>query len=62
MGQRQIRRVLAVDALGRVIRELTAWFAHAKYAGAVTLSGKGGEDSKPYQEKQVKQAIEEVKR
>ena len=37
-------------------------FAHAKYAGAVTLSGKGGEDSKPYQEKQVKLAIEEVKK
>ncbi|MCI0486031.1 MAG: type II toxin-antitoxin system HicA family toxin [Blastocatellia bacterium] len=37
-------------------------FTHAKYAGAVTLSGKDGEDAKPYQEKQVKQAIEKVKR
>lgn len=36
-------------------------FTHAKYAGAVTLSGKDREDSKPYQEKQVKQAIEEVR-
>jgi predicted RNA binding protein YcfA (HicA-like mRNA interferase family) len=37
-------------------------FAHAKYAGAMTLSGKDGEDSKPYQAKQVKLAIEEVKK
>jgi hypothetical protein len=32
-----------------------------KYPGAVTLSGKSGDDAKPYQEKQVKEAIEEVK-
>ena len=37
-------------------------FAHDKYPGALTLSGKEGEDSKPYQEKQVVQAIEEVKK
>lgn len=37
-------------------------FAHDRYPGAVTLSGKDGEDSKPYQERQVKQAIEEVKK
>ena len=36
-------------------------FAHDKYAGAVTVSGKSGDDAKPYQERQVKQAIEEVK-
>mgnify|MGYP005713652727 CR=1 FL=1 len=35
-------------------------FTHTKYAGAVTLSGKSGGDAKPYQEKQVKQAIEMV--
>lgn len=35
-------------------------FTHLKYAGAVTLSGKSGDDAKPYQERQVKQAIEEV--
>lgn len=34
--------------------------AHARYRGAVTLSGKLGDDAKPYQEKQVRQAIEEV--
>ncbi|HEX3529888.1 MAG TPA: type II toxin-antitoxin system HicA family toxin [Thermoanaerobaculia bacterium] len=33
---------------------------HARYAGAVTLSGHPGDDAKPYQEKQVRQAIEEV--
>jgi len=33
-------------------------FMHAKYRGAVTLSGKDAEDAKKYQEKQVEQAIE----
>ena len=37
-------------------------FTHNLYHGAVTISGKSGEDSKPYQEKQVRQAIEEVKK
>jgi predicted RNA binding protein YcfA (HicA-like mRNA interferase family) len=36
-------------------------FTHVKYAGAVTLSGKDGDDAKPYQERQVKQAIKKVK-
>ncbi|NOT59435.1 MAG: type II toxin-antitoxin system HicA family toxin [Acidobacteria bacterium] len=36
-------------------------FTHDKYPGAVTLSGKDGDDAKPYQERQVKEAIEEVK-
>jgi predicted RNA binding protein YcfA (HicA-like mRNA interferase family) len=36
-------------------------FIHANYAGAVTLSGKDGDDVKPYQERQVKQALEKVK-
>jgi predicted RNA binding protein YcfA (HicA-like mRNA interferase family) len=35
-------------------------FTHARYPGAVTLSGNSGDDAKPYQEKQVSQAIEEV--
>jgi predicted RNA binding protein YcfA (HicA-like mRNA interferase family) len=35
-------------------------FTHARYAGAVTLSGKSGEDAKPYQERQVQRAVEEV--
>ena len=37
-------------------------FTHADYPGAVTISGKDGDDAKPYQEKQVKRAIEAVKR
>ncbi|MBF0606233.1 MAG: type II toxin-antitoxin system HicA family toxin [Candidatus Magnetobacterium sp. LHC-1] len=37
-------------------------FTHARYAGAVTLTGKSGDDVKAYQEKQVKQAIEAIKR
>jgi len=35
-------------------------FLHCGYSGAVTLSGKAGDDAKPYQEKQVSRAIEEV--
>lgn len=30
------------------------------FPGAVTLSGSAGDDAKPYQEKQVRHAIEEV--
>lgn len=36
-------------------------FTHPKYEGAVTLSGRDGEDAKKYQEKQVKRAVDEVK-
>jgi predicted RNA binding protein YcfA (HicA-like mRNA interferase family) len=36
-------------------------FAHDNYPGAVTISGKSGDDAKHYQEKHVKQAIEMVK-
>ncbi len=35
-------------------------FVHSRYSGAVTVSGKDGDDAKHYQEKHVKQAIEEV--
>lgn len=35
-------------------------FTHPGYSGAVTLSGRAGDDAKPYQERQVKRAIEEV--
>lgn len=37
-------------------------FTHVNYPGAVTLSGKDGDDAKIYQEKQVKRAIEEVEK
>jgi predicted RNA binding protein YcfA (HicA-like mRNA interferase family) len=33
---------------------------HLNYPGAVTISGKDGDDAKRYQEKQVKRAIEKV--
>lgn len=35
-------------------------FTHPDYRRAVTLSGQDGDDAKKYQEKQVKQAIEEA--
>ncbi len=34
--------------------------SHPRFRGAVTLSGQLGDDAKPYQEKQVRRAIEEV--
>jgi len=34
----------------------TKWLHHL-YSGRVTLSGKNGDDAKPYQEKEVKEAI-----
>ncbi len=37
-------------------------YTHASYPGAVTISGKPGDDSKLYQEKQVQVAIDEVKK
>jgi predicted RNA binding protein YcfA (HicA-like mRNA interferase family) len=35
-------------------------FTHVRYPGAVTLSGGLGDDAKPYQERQIRRAIEEV--
>jgi predicted RNA binding protein YcfA (HicA-like mRNA interferase family) len=35
-------------------------FTHRNYPGAVTISGKDGDDAKPYQEQQVRRAIEEA--
>jgi predicted RNA binding protein YcfA (HicA-like mRNA interferase family) len=35
-------------------------FVHNRYQGAVTLSGKINDDAKPYQERHVRQAIEEI--
>ncbi|MFN2162695.1 MAG: type II toxin-antitoxin system HicA family toxin [Candidatus Promineifilaceae bacterium] len=35
---------------------------HPKYPGAVTISGKPGDDAKRYQERQIAQAIEAVKK
>lgn len=33
-------------------------FKHARFPVAVTISGKAGDDAKPYQEKQIRRAIE----
>ena len=38
----------------------TKWL-HRLYPGRVTLSGKDGDDAKPYQEKEVKEAIKLIK-
>lgn len=38
----------------------TKWF-HSRFKGRITLSGKDGDDVKRYQEKEVRQAIEQVK-
>jgi len=35
-------------------------FLHPRYPGAVTVSGKPGDDPKPYQEQQIRRAVEEV--
>ena len=48
------------DKLGGAGKGSHRKFAHARFPGAVTLSGRDGADAKPYQEKQVKMAIEEV--
>ncbi|MCZ7554922.1 MAG: type II toxin-antitoxin system HicA family toxin [Bacteroidia bacterium] len=37
-------------------------FTHVKYSGAVTLSGRPGDDAKPYQERQIQLAIMEVQK
>jgi predicted RNA binding protein YcfA (HicA-like mRNA interferase family) len=39
----------------------TNW-THPNYAGRVTIAGKDGADAKPYLEKEVERAIEEVER
>ena len=35
-------------------------FVHERYLGALTLSGQAGDDAKPYQEKQIRKALEEI--
>ena len=35
-------------------------FKHARFRGAVIVSGKDGEDEQPYQEKQIRNAIREA--
>jgi predicted RNA binding protein YcfA (HicA-like mRNA interferase family) len=35
-------------------------FVHDRYPGVVTISGKDGDDAKPYQERQLQKALDEV--
>jgi predicted RNA binding protein YcfA (HicA-like mRNA interferase family) len=35
-------------------------FVHERYPGAVTISGRSGDDAKLYQEKQVRKALEMI--
>ncbi len=35
-------------------------FVHDRYRGALTLSGQSGDDAKPYQEKQIRKAMEAI--
>jgi len=35
-------------------------FVHERYPGAITMSGQNGDDAKPYQEKQVRRALETI--
>jgi predicted RNA binding protein YcfA (HicA-like mRNA interferase family) len=37
-------------------------FRHARFAGAVILSGRDGDDAQRYQEKQIRHAIQEANR
>lgn len=59
-----------IRELKQILRELeftelpgkgshTNWI-HPLYSGKLTISGKDSSDAKPYQEKEVKQAIKEV--
>jgi predicted RNA binding protein YcfA (HicA-like mRNA interferase family) len=63
---RKIRHLIK-DLKAAGFREITGGgkgshrkFTHLRYPGAVTLSGQDGDDAKPYQVKQVQQAIGEV--
>ncbi len=60
-------RELVGDLLSRGFHEVSGGgkgshrkFVHEKFAGAVTISGHSGDDARPYQEKQVRKAIEAV--
>ena len=37
-------------------------FRHAKFRGSIILSGPDGADAKPYQEREIRNAIEETSR
>lgn len=64
---RKVRELLS-DLLRAGFSEITGGkgshrkLTHPDFSGAVTLSGKSGDDAKPYQERQVRRAIEEVQK
>lgn len=59
-------RDLAADLLAHGFVEIPGGkgshrkFVHDRYPGAVTLSGHAGDDAKPYQEKQLRKALEAI--
>jgi predicted RNA binding protein YcfA (HicA-like mRNA interferase family) len=61
-------RELVKDLLGAGFYEIPGGkgshrkFIHTRFPGAVTISGRLGDDAKTYQEKQVLRAIEEVQK
>ncbi|MEJ1933190.1 type II toxin-antitoxin system HicA family toxin [Nostoc sp. NIES-2111] len=55
--KKMLRQVGFTELPGKGIH--TNW-VHPLYAGKITISGKDGADAKPYQEKEVRQAIEVV--
>ena len=59
---RELKKMLSKAGFQEIPgRSHTNWI-HPLYLGKVTLSGQNSEDAKKYQEKEVKQAIQEVGR
>lgn len=63
---RKVRELVA-DLLARGFVEIAGGgkgfhrkFVHERYRGAVTLSGQAGDDAKPYQEQQLRKALEAI--
>lgn len=60
-------RELVAELLARGFEEIPGGgkgshrtFVHDRYPGAMTISGQPGDDAKPYQEKQVRKALEVI--
>ncbi|RLS41689.1 MAG: type II toxin-antitoxin system HicA family toxin [Planctomycetota bacterium] len=63
---RKIRELVA-DLLANGFAEIAGGgkgshrkFVHERYRGALTLSGQSGDDAKPYQEKQIRKAMDAI--
>ncbi len=57
--KQMLRRAGFIERLGKGSH--TNWI-HPLYSGRVTIAGKDGSDAKRYQELEVEQAVQEVKR